>query len=428
MATFLPRFRTDRRAAVALMIGITSPAMLGMAALIVDTGFWYLGSVRLQIAADAGAMGAALQLSNATARAQGNSTTIFQTAASAEVSRAATRLVGTIGTPLVTWDQAGYTWAKVDLTSQMSSYFFGVFNIGAPLVRASATASVKAGPSTPCVLTLGGTGIGIKVDNMGTVSAANCAIGSNSAGTPSIYLDSGVLSAGSISAVGTVAKSNSGSNQMSSAGTSYAAPTTNPYASKTIPTAGACNVTNGNYTAYSATPYAFAPTTAGGSYVFCGNTTIGGNSSTQTFAPGTYFVVDGSLTFNNASVTTATDVTFVVTGTSPGNISWTNYSNTSTQISAPTTGATAGIAFWQKCNSGGQTSSFQGGSTLLISGTMYMPCSDVDVGNNAQLSAPLNKSFNLVGKSLYAHGSGAIRTVPGASSGGGTGVTVALTQ
>ena len=107
---------------------------------------------------------------------------------------------------------------------------------------------------------------------------------------------------------------------------------------------------------------------------------------------------------------------------------WTNYSNTSTQITAPTSGATAGIAVWQKCRSaGGQTSSFQGGSTLLVSGAMYMPCSAVDIGNNAQLSAPLNQGFNLTAKSLYVHGSGALRTA--STSGGASGASgVALTQ
>ncbi len=441
MATrFLDRFRRaprraplrqDKRAAVALMVGVMSPAFLGMGALIVDSGFWYIGSIRLQVAADAGAMGAAFLLSNTTVRSQDSTTqtNTFRTAATTEVNGAATKLAGTINTPTVAWDTTGYTWARVTLTSQMPSYMLGIFNITAPVIRATATATVRPATSSPCVLTLGTTGIGIQVDNSGTVTAANCAIGSNSAGTPSIYLNSGTINANTISAVGTITQSNSGSNNMTATTTtSYGNATTDPNASKTIPTAGSCNVTNGNYTAYSATPYAFAPTTTGGSYVFCGNTTIGGNSSTQTFAPGTYFVVNGDLTFNNASITTATDVTFVLTGTSPGNFSWTNYSNTSTSISAPTTGATAGIAIWQKCNSsGGQTSSFQGGSTLLVSGSMYMPCSNVDVGNNAQLTAPLNKWFNLISKSMYVHGSGAVRTVPG-SSNTSSAASVVLTQ
>lgn len=429
-ARFPTRLRRDDRAAMALMVGVMSPALLGMGALVVDAGFWMVGSTRLQIAADAGAMGAALLLSNPTVRAQNGATqaNTFRNAAQGEAQRTATRLAGTMNPPTVTWDTTGYSWATVTLTSQMPSYLLRVFKISAPVIRATATASVKPATSTPCVLTLGATGVGIRVDNMGTVTAASCAIGSNSAGTPSIYLDSGTIGATTLSAVGTVAKSNSGSNSMTPANpTSNASASADPNAAKTIPAPGACNVTNGTYTAYKSTPYAFAPSGSTGAYVFCGNTTIGGNASTQTFAPGIYYVVDGNLTFNNAAVTTASGVSFVLTGNNPGNLSWTNYSNTSTQITAPTTGPTAGIAIWQKCKSGGQTASFQGGSTLLVSGAMYMPCSSVDVGNNAQLSAPANQSFSLIALSLYAHGSGAIRTAATGGS-GSAGGSVVLTQ
>ena len=425
------RIGRDRRAAVALMVGVMSPALIGLCSIIVDTGFWFIGSVRLQVAADAGAMGAGLLLQNPTVQAANNQAAIFRTAATTEVNGSATKLAGTINTPTVTWDNASYTWVTVTLTSQMPSIMLGAFtNATAPLIRATATASVKAAPATPCVLTLGTSGVGIKVDNSGTVSAANCAIGSNStaSNTPdpskaSIYLNSGTITADSLSTAGKYGQSNSGSNVYTVKTTSQnATATPNPFASKTAATPSNCDVTNGNFTGYNPNPYRFTP--SNGIYVFCGNTTIGGNSSTQIFDPGIYYVVNGDLTFNNASITTATDVSFVLTGSNPGNFSWTNYSNTSTQISAPSTGATAGIAIWQACKSNGsgngQSMSFQGGSTLLVTGAVYAPCSDVDVGNAAVVKPPLGKSFTLISKTIYAHGSGEIRTVPATNSGGGT--------
>jgi hypothetical protein len=141
-----------------------------------------------------------------------------------------------------------------------------------------------------------------------------------------------------------------------------------------------------NFTAWASNPYSFtqtntvqlAQTNSSNVYgnVFCGNVTIGGNGSTDTFAPGIYYIYNGSLTFNNADITSANGVTFVLTGTNPGSFNWTNYSNTTT-LSAPTTGDTAGITVWQTGSTASgstntiTTDAFNGGSTLQLGGAFY---------------------------------------------------------
>ena len=427
------RFARDQRAAVALMVGVMTPALIGAGAVVVDGGFWLVGQSRLQVAADAGAMSAGLLLQNKTVQllSAADLTRIFETSATSEAQRAAPRLAGALQEVSVDWDRQGYSWVRVTLKSQMTSYMAAVLNVRAPLTQASAKAEVKKGkPSVPCLLTVGQLGKGIEVDNQGRIIADKCPVASNSLGLPSIYVNSGSIVASAISAVGTITKSNSGSNVLDPASLSAnAAASVDPFAARSLPVPGACNVTNGRYTAYRPTPYNFAPATAG-AYVFCGNTVIGGNGTTARFAPGTYYVVNGDLTFSNAIVTQATDVAFVLTGTQPGSFSWTNYSNTVTTIKAPTVGDLAGIAVFQACGKlNAQSGSFQGNSTLQISGALYLPCGKVDVGNNAVLKAGTDEAFSIVANSVYAHGSGTIRTAAGVDGSGGAGTTaVVLTE
>ena len=401
------------------MVGVMTPALLGIAGVTVDAGFWLIGQTRLQVAADAGAMGASYLLSSATFKAMSaaTQTSTMQSVVLFEAQAAATKLAGTLTTPVtVSFSTTGTTpYATVTLTSQMNSYFFGAFGISAPLVRATAKASLVSsggGSSNACVLALATSGVGIQVDNSGTLTAASCTITSDSAGSPSIYLNTGTITATSINAVGTVTQSNSGGNSMTPTSGTTVSAVSDPNSAKTAPAAGTCTA-HADYTAYSSTTYVANPAT------WCGNTIIGGNGSSIQFNPGIYYI-SGDLTFNNAIITSASGVTFVVTG----NLAWTNYSNTTTQITAPTSGATSGIVFWQPC-AASQTSSFQGGSTLALTGTIYAPCSVVDVGNNAQINAPLNSSMNVIVKTLYVHGSAAVRA---STSGGGGSTTAALTQ
>jgi hypothetical protein len=143
--------------------------------------------------------------------------------------------------------------------------------------------------------------------------------------------------------------------------------------------------------------------------VFCGNTTIGGNGSSDTFAPGIYYF-NGSLTFSGANVTSASGVTFVLTGA----FSWTDWSGTY-QMSAPTSGPTAGILVWQ----------IQGGSTLQVSGAIYMPCGALQLSNNAALTTASGGAMSVVVDTLSVTGSASIAaSAAGTSTGGAASVVL----
>jgi Flp pilus assembly protein TadG len=427
LAGWAGRLRRDRRGAVAPLMALALPAVFGAAALAVDAGFYYVEQQRLQVAADAAAYGAALLLPN-----QPSTSELQSAALQAAQDASGSSVIGTLATP-VTVSTSGST-VTVTLTSKADGFLAAALSLAAPTLTATATAGTK--PGAPCVLALNPSAPNaIEVDNMGAITASGCGIFSNSSASVSgqnsggaIYLNSGTISAPSVGAVGSVNESNSGSNTLSpSDPTNNAAPQQDPYSGKSPPSPGSCSYPSGtSFTAWKSTPYQFA-----GGTVFCGNTTIGGNGSSDEFAPGIYYVVNGSLTFNNATITQAAGVTFVLTGSSPGAFTWTNYSNTPTQMSAPTSGPTAGMLVWQTCGSGGSPTSlindpFAGGSTLQVSGNIYMPCGALNLSNNAHLNAAPGADMSVIADTINVVGSAGIDAASGGSSGSGASKVVLM--
>jgi Flp pilus assembly protein TadG len=410
-----------RRGAVAVMIAVMMPVVLGMAGLGVDLGLWQRETVRLQLAADAAAMGAARLLPAQTASAS-----TLQAAALAEANAVTGGAhIGTLNQQPTVTRAANWSTVSVILSSKADSYLSQVLGIAAPTLSAGATAGAIAKPATACVLALSSTAAqAIAVNNMGSITATGCGIFSDSSSATAIYLNSGKLIAQSIGAVGTVAESNSGGNTMTPAGTSGAAAQANPFASLQAPTPGACSYNNASFTAWKATAYQFTQS----ANVFCGNTTIGGNSTTDTFQAGVYYVVNGNLTFSNAAVTQAQGVTFVLTGSSPGAFSWTNNSSTPASMSAPTTGTTAGILVWQTCPASGSApaNSMSGGSTMQVSGQFYAPCGALNLSNNAQFTAASGSAMGVVASTLSVVGSAGIAATPNTGSGSASAQIVLL--
>lgn len=392
----------DRRGAIAVMIAVMIPVLLAMLGLAVDLGVWYRESVRLQLAADAGAEGAAWLLPGQTAR-----TSDFQAAALIAVNGVTGgKWIGTLATPASVSVAADWSQVTVTLTSTADRYMTSMIGVPAPALSATATAGIHV--QSACILALSTSAApAIQVDNMGSLKANGCGVFSNSTAANAIYLNSGTISGKSVGAAGGIALSNSGSNTFSPApGNPHAAPQGDPYASLPAPSPGSCSYTNASFTANQASPYKFTQS----KNVFCGTTTIGGNNTTDTFDPGTYYVVNGDLVFNNAAITQAQGVTFVLTGSTPGAFSWTNYSNAVMTMTAPTTGALAGVLVWQRCptSGSGKANSFAGGSTLQISGEFYAPCGAVNLSNNAKLATTSGGAMGVVANTIHATGSAGI--------------------
>lgn len=428
---------TDRRGTVAIMTAAMAPAMLMLGALMVDGGFWIVGSTQLQIAADAGAMGAGqLLTSNLKSQSSATQQSNLTAAAAFEAANAAPKFLGAITTTAT--PAADFSYVAVKLTSQapgylnkLTSLFPPFTTVSPPLLSATATVSLKSGPK-PCILTLGTSGTDIEVDNSGIVAATSCPIFSNSTGAASIHAagsgqisESGYISGSDIGAMGGIASDNGGSISALTISPYLAKAALDPLGGTAAPASLICAGGQSDFTDnHNGLPYVILAQT------WCNtNVTLGGNGNTIQLLPGVYYIVNGNLTFNNATVTLSSGVSFVLIGTSPGNFSWTNYSNTANPITSASIGPTAGIAFWMSCNgSGSQTATFNGGSTLNINGIFYAPCAAITINNNAQLNAPLGQSFSFISKTLTVAGSGGLRTTASSNSGAGGNSGPVLTQ
>ena len=396
----------DRRGAVAPLLALALPALLGAGGLAVDAGFYYVEQQRLQLAADAAAMATALLL-------PAHPTTVQLQSAALQAAQDATGggVIGTLATPIAVSGTG--TAVTVTLSSTTQGFFSRVLSAAAPKLGASATAGMRA--AAACVLALNSSqGEAIDVNNMGSITATGCGIFANSSSNSAIHLDSGTISGQSVGMVGGMDLSNSGSNTLSpNPPTTGAAARSDPYAALSAPTPGSCGYNDGNFTAWQSTPYHFTQSRN----VFCGNTPIGGNGTSDQFDPGIYYVVNGDLVFDNAAITSATGVTFVLTGSAPGGFKWTNYSNTPTTMTAPTSGATAGMLVWQTCSAGGDgESTMNGGSTLQISGAFYVPCGEMQMNNNAQLTAAPGADMTVVADTISVVGSAGIAAAGGNGS------------
>jgi len=434
-------FWRNRRGVAGVWFAVALPSMILAATIGINVSEWMLAAGELQAVADVAAQGGAMQYGS-TANAQDAAVYAASLAEANGVTGASSR----------SWNSSTNTLTDSNITVQIAAgpvvaAHTGVYvtvkrsiAIAFPIAGSSitthtqtATAVAEEWKGTPpaCIVALSSTASeAVRADNMGVIDATGCGIASNSNASNAVYLNSGTISGSSVSAVGGIVVSNSGSNTFSpSPGTSGAAATADPLSTMTAPTPGACSYNNASFTAWQSGPYAFTQS----ANVFCGNTTIGGNSTTDTFAPGIYYFVNGNITFNNANITLATGVTFVVTstpGNNPGALSWTNYSNT-INISAPTTGATAGVVFWQTCPSGGGSApanTMAGGSTLDLSGAFYAPCGALNISNNVQMDTASGGSLSVIASTIYASGSAGINAISSSSGSGGAATIIALVE
>jgi hypothetical protein len=149
--------------------------------------------------------------------------------------------------------------------------------------------------------------------------------------------------------------------------------------------------------------------------------------------PGVYYVNGGNFNVGGAVVMNGTGITIVLTGSASdgysqpyGNVSIGN--GASVTLNAPTTGATAGIAFygdpnapWSSQASNQQT--FGGGATMSITGALYFPSTQVNFNNG--ISNP-SGCTQLVAGTINFQGGAYFNTCPGTGItpiGGSSGAT-----
>jgi hypothetical protein len=390
-STFATRFAGDRAGVSAILIGLCLSVMLSAAGLAVDVGLWYADRRAAQGAADAAAYSAAVDYMNSTSPSVSlGRATALAVAAQYGFVNGSGGVTVTVNSPPTS---GSYTSASDNafevIISKTEPLFFASFDIAAAAIKARAV-SVPGAAGKYCVELLNSTpgalNVNFTLSGAATVDLSSCGIADNGPGSCAISATGGVnIVAKYLSVVGNYCTSGGSTVTITGAKTVGAAAVANPYASLSVSTVeGSTNMTCPNATA---TTYA----SGGKTYtispgVYCGGFTVA-NGVTVNMNPGIYYIVGGVFSLSGGTTTNANGVTIVLTG------SLLNYATANIQpganlnVTAPTSGATAGIAMWADANSpiigAPLTSYVAGGGTMLVNGALYFPTQAVNFSNDA---------------------------------------------
>lgn len=351
------RLRDDRSGAVAVTVAIGMTAMIGVLALGTETGLWYVTKRNLQNVADAAALGGAFELGSG-----GNSGAV-SVAALQDAKRNGFQAAGgasiTVHTPPISGKYVGNTQMVEVTASQQSTLLFSSLFLNSLKVGARAVA--KAGSvGDACILALD-TVINDAANFTGstTIALNNCGISANSTAEDAVSVS------GSASVSATFVKS-SGGYDVSGSGVlttdtiiTHAAATADPYADLNAPAAGSCT----------SVPKSKDFTLDAGTY--CDGLALQGKIHLNA---GLYVINGGTLKVTAQASISGTDVTFVLINNAKLDIT----GGGGITISAPTSGAWAGIAFYSDRNNSKQVNKLNGNSLTAITGAVYMPSQELD--------------------------------------------------
>jgi Flp pilus assembly protein TadG len=405
----IQRLIRDRDGGVAVMTAMTMTSLLGVAGLGTEATLWYVAQRNLQGAADAAAFTAA------TAESAKASTTAFDNAAQAVAQQygyvsGTGGVVVAVNNPPKTGPNTGNSQAVEVLISQPQSMMFSaLFMTSQPTIsgRAVAAPSGTGGSGGPanCVVALD-KGKVTDINDSGTanLNMPTCNLQVNSSSSDALNMSgTAQITAKTVSIVGNY-QTSGGANITASGGiTTGASVMQDPYASVSIPPYSGCNQT-ALHVSTGSKSYA---ATGGTPFVFCNGLSISGSSSVA-LAPGVYVINAGSLSISGSASLTGTGVTIILTNaTTPSSTGSVSISGgTTVNLSAPTSGTTAGLAFFQDRAATGGTNSFSGGSTQTITGAIYLPNEAVSYsGNSGNAPAPCTQligfTLNFTGTSDF---------------------------
>lgn len=371
----LRRLVSDRRGATAIVIGIGMAGFIGFAGLGTEVGLWYLIKRTMHGAADSAAFSAAI----AEAAGEAYITEAKSTTAKYGFVDQQNGVTVAVNKPPKSGNYTGTANAiEVVIKRPQSRMFSALFLSANPTIVGRAVAIPGSGDD--CVLALDKTASG-SITNTGTTSVdlVKCGMADNSNNGTAFSLSGGAtVTADSVSVVGGISESNGATlDTVSSPPVSGASPVTDPYASLAIPSYSGCNQTTSGPIHGNVGPW----DAGGGTYVICGDLKInsnGGSGSSLTLQNGVFIVDGGSVTVDSASTLTLINATLILTSSTGKNYGTVSIAGGATvNATAPTSGTTAGIAFYTDRNAPSATDKFNGGSSQNITGAIYMPTQTV---------------------------------------------------
>lgn len=364
IASFLRQYCEDKRGSIAVPAALLMIVLLGFAALALEITGLLLQQRKMQTATDAAVMAAAVPGRTA-AQASGDAVAMAGEYGFEHGALGVNVTVSTIS-PGTTYP---FGATAVVLEKSFSPALLSLFITSPIAVRARSVSAISVG-SVGCILALDAVDAeAIRVGNSASVVNADCEIASNSTSQRALFLENNATVAGPVFLVGNYFLNG---NNARITGTPVVVggtpPVADPYASVLLPSAGTCTAQSGsigNGRTVSINPGRF-----------CSGLTVGQNANV-TFNAGVYYI-DAAFNLGRNTNVAGTGVTLIfntATTVLLGN-------NTSLAFTAPLTGVTAGLAIASRRSVTG-TFAIPNGSTLNVSGAIYLPAMTADISGQA---------------------------------------------
>jgi len=386
---------------VAVHVALSLPLLLGALGMAVDIGLAAVTRQSTQTQADAGAMAAALELAQTTGTAAMKAAA--QIAAEANGFGASGGDLIATRSPPASGVFAGDTAAvEVVITHPQRLTFVG-FVGGERDITITARAVARSRPMDACVWGLEDTGTAIEVGGTAEVRLG-CGVYARSRSGKAIDQNgNSCLTATSVLTTG-----GSSGTCVKPAARTGAPRLDDPLAALPVPTEGtAC--TSPSKREINADAH-LAPG------VYCGGIQVSGGAKV-TFAPGVYVIKGGDLGASGNSTLTGQGVTFYLTQDS-GSFASLDFTSTTLDLSAPTSGANQGVLFFQDRDAPAKLENKIVGNTVVnLTGAIYLPATELKIaggsGSNAAKAFVVARTVRFTGNSEVLIGSPAPALPPG---------------
>jgi hypothetical protein len=353
----LSRFKKDERGNFLVLTAMIFPILLGTVGLGTEAGVWFYVHEKLQNAADAGVMSAALASNNAVTQGRA-------VVSSYGLVDGVNNVTVTINRPPTSGPNTGQSGAiEIIIRRTLQRMFSGLFK-STPMVVTARSVALISQAGDGCVLALNKTvsSAGL-VQGSANVTLIGCSLLDNSNNSSALNLSgSSWLDAVSVSVVGGI----SGQSSLHTSGAiqTGVAPAPDPYADVANPSPTGSAVTN----CCSKKDTTLNP----GIYTNGMKLVAGANI---TLNPGTYYIEGSGLDVAGGASLAGNGVTLVFTSNDNVNYATATINgNANVSLTAPTSGPLAGIAVFGDRNMPLDSSfKFNGGASQSITGAIYLP-------------------------------------------------------
>lgn len=384
----LSRFADCTRGATAVVFALSAIPFVAAAGVAIDQSRAYFVKSALQAATDAAVLSAASSSVQPSQR-QATAAAVFAANVNdtADV-QAAVANVSVVGDTV-----------SVSSTVQMQTTLTRIMGFNSIAVTATSSAAVGKtyGNAAPaCVLALSTTADGaFYVNGTTNFEAINCGVYTNSHGSESLRaVGDPTVSASNFCTVGG-ADINGNFLPLPVTG---CAPVPDPFAALAAPAADDC-VGNPQALVLKKGEHTLSPGT------YCGGLELMAQA-VVTFEAGIYVIKGGALVFRSGSQSTGNSVGFYLTGTGA---QMDVNGGADVAITAPTSGALAGIAVAQDASANaGATSIIQGGGAVQLTGALYFPSQTLQIGGNGDLGQSTG-AWAIVADQVHLKGNGSVR-------------------